>query len=215
MIDFNGYLAYYKFGFGNVNCDGNNSDMAELYLQKYFISEEEYRDRVLRLQETVFNINCEGLLQMVFRDSFQFIISPGDCLFIQEDFETLQSCLNSIGESYFYVIENQFTTITPKSPLPPILRMKFPIDISWEELNSGSFISEVLIKTFYKDYFIFGDYSYWGRYCASNYISSFDITGVIPEVTPLFRDKLLNTDMEHLECVDKYLPQVYKDRMVK
>ena len=76
----------------------------------------------------------------------------GGNLFVEEDFLQLQKAMQEVGEEYFVIIQHsqEFTDGEP------MFRMKFPVNITWEELTSGNYISAVLLEMSYNEYFVFG-----------------------------------------------------------
>ena len=106
-------------------------DIAQNYLSKYWIDQFEYEGKWKAIQDRIFINQDKGLPEMVFNDNYNLLAIRGGVLFEEADFRDLQACLLEIGEKNFVVIENTFG----KSNEVP-LRMKYPANITWEELMS-------------------------------------------------------------------------------
>ena len=112
-----------------------NRELAERFLQKYWLSESEYTDRWQRIQDQIF---CSGksLPDLIFRNRYKIIASRGGCLFLEDDFKNLQSCFTELGDRHFVVIEDNFGGKSQEASF----RIKFPSNITWEEMKSGNYI---------------------------------------------------------------------------
>jgi len=125
-------------------------------------------------------------------------------LFEKEDFEKLQKCLIDIGETHFVIIENTFG-----NHKKPFLRMKFPVNISWNELMNGNFISSILFEMFQNEYFVFSANDTWGKYAANDYEWPLDLIGFKEEYKTLF-GKIFKVSNEEEQEIFSWLPSVYK-----
>lgn len=156
---------------------------AEKYLTKYWLPQEEYREQVRAMQAVVFNSSVIEFPDFVFRDPFELIALRGGVLFVEEEFHILQECLFEIGDSHFYIVENN----PDNSFEEPQLRMKYPSNITWNELMNGNFISIVLFKWPIKEYYVFGSSGKWGKYAANDYEMPVDVYGFDNSHSQLFK----------------------------
>lgn len=182
-----------------------NRQVAEDYLERYWLSSGEYERRWKPVQDRIFTNQEVGLPQMVFAPGYQLIVSRGGCLFVQEEFTRLQECTRAISEQFLFVIENSFGGRVRE----PVFRLKFPTGISWGELTSGNFASAILLEMPHKEYFVFGETGTWGRYVANDYESPLEVLGYQREVATVFRSKFALSEAEERE-VAAVLPPVYK-----
>lgn len=173
----NDYYSIY-----DSNNVGINIDIAHQYLQNYFLSEEEYFKYWKPIQKKVFPYESIGIPTQMFSENYNLITSVGGVLFEKEDFELLQKCILEIGDRSIIIIQNDFTRRLEK----PILRMKYPSDITWEKIMSGSFISTVLFKMYANEYFVFSESGLWGKYSANDEEYPLDIVGVTPDLEFIF-----------------------------
>jgi hypothetical protein len=60
------------------------------------------------VQDRIFITQEAGLPEMVFGPEFQIRVTCGGCLFVPEEFLRLQECILSLGEDFFFLIENTF-----------------------------------------------------------------------------------------------------------
>lgn len=181
-----------------------NKYLAEKYLQKYWLEEQEYLKVWKPIQDTIFN-QGKSLPDFIYRPEFELIALRGGCLFAEEDFKQLQKAMQEIGDNHFVVIQHsqEFTKGEP------MFRMKFPVSIIWDELTSGNYISAVLLEMSYNEYFVFSESGKWGKYSANDYEYPMDIIGFKPEYGLIFK-KIFEQPSEEWEEIKEWLPERYK-----
>lgn len=201
------YKVYAQMHFSKLVAEPNwgNGELAEKYLQKYWLTEQEYLSTWKPLQENIF-IQGKNLPDIIYHPEFEIIALRGGCLFMEEDFLQLQKAMQEVGEEYFVIIQHSQDFTEGE----PMFRMKFPVNISWEELTSGNYISAVFLEMSYNEYFVFGSKGNWGKYSANDYEYPLDIIGFEPELTPVFKEQFKQTKEEQEE-VRAMLPQEYKE----
>jgi hypothetical protein len=182
-----------------------NKKLAEEYLQKYWLPEQEYLSVWKPMQDKVF-VQGKSLPNLIYHPEFEMIVANGGCLFVEEDFKQLQKAVQDVGEKYFAVVQN----IQEYTGGEPMFRLKFPVDITWKELTSGNYISAVLLEMSLNEYYVFGASGKWGKYSANDYERPIDIIGFKPEYSSLFRDKLKQSEEERQEIIE-WLPPNYKE----
>lgn len=201
------YLTHSHSSFTNLILEETwgNKDLAEKYLQKYWLEEQEYQKVWKPIQNTIFN-QGKSLPDLIYRPEFELIALRGGCLFTQEDFEQLQKAMQEVGDDHFVVIQNsqEFTEGEP------MFRMKFPVNTTWDELASGNYISAVLLEMSYNEYYVFSESGKWGKYSANDYEQPLDIIGFKPEYEPVFR-KGFEQPPEEWEEIKEWLPPKYKE----
>lgn len=210
MREFDNHLEYYKnYWFADFSSiipskNWGNVQQAESFLQKYWLSESEYLSFWKPIQNKIF-IQKEKLPNLIFLSGFKLIALKGGCLFMQEDFSQLQKVMKQVGDEYFVVIQHsqKFTQTEP------LFRMKFPADITWEELTSGNYISAVLLEMGLNQYYVFGSKSNWGKYSANDYLLPIDFLGFKPELYPIVKNYFKQTK-EEKEEIKNFLPEKYK-----
>ena len=182
-----------------------NRQVAENYLEHYWLFSAEYESTWKQVQERVFTNQAVGLPEMVFTSGYELQASRGGCLFVQEEFLRLQECAQAISEKSLFVIENTFGGRVKE----PIFRLKFPTGISWGELTSGNFASAILLEMPHKEYFVFGESGNWGKYIANDYRFPLDILGFKREVASVFGNKFRPSEAEERE-IAQFLPPAYR-----
>jgi hypothetical protein len=200
------YKVYPQMHFSKLvpEISWGNKELAEKYLQKYWLSEQEYLRTWKHTQDNIF-IQGKSLPDMIYHSEFQIMALRGGCLFVEEDFVQLQKAMRKVGEEYFVIIQHS-QDFTEGEPL---FRMKFPVDITWEELTSGNYISAVLLEMSYNEYFVFGSKGNWGKYAASDYENPLDIIGFKAELAGMFQEQFRQSKEEQEE-IREWLPQKYK-----
>lgn len=181
-----------------------NRELAEAFLQKYWLTERDYQRNWKPVQDKIFYPD-EGLPHMIYLPEFKIIPLRGGCLFVEEDFKQLQNSMQQVGDRNFVIIQNsqEFTEGEP------MFKMKFPVNITWDELVSGNYISAVLFEMSYNEYFVFGENGNWGKYAASDYEHPLDIIAFKPELSSFFQEHFRQWKEEQEE-IEGGLPQVYK-----
>lgn len=178
--------------------------LAREYLQKYWLAEQEYLSFWKSIQDKIF-VQGKGLPDLVYHPKFELIALRGGCLFLEEDFKQLQKAMQEVGDKYFVIIQHsqEFTDGEPT------FRMKFPVNITWEELISGNYISAVLFEMSYNEYFVFSETGSWGKYSANDYKYPLDIFGFKPNLAHIFQEYFRQPKEEQKE-MSEWLPQEYK-----
>ena len=200
------YINYWYGDFSKLVSESEWGDqkLAGEYLEKYWLAENEYQNVWKPIQDKTF-IQQKGLPDLIFPSNFEMIPLIGGCLFVKEDFEQLQNVIKNIGETHFVIIQNtqDFTEGEP------MFRMKFPIDVTWDEMITGNYISAVLFEMNYNEYFVFGASAKWGRYSATEYEYPLDIIGFDPKYNSIFKEQFNQTKKEKEE-IKSFLPPQYK-----
>lgn len=178
--------------------------IAQHYLDKYYLPEQEYLAEWKSLQDRIF-ISNEGLPELIFEADFNLLAIRGGTLFVKEDFENLQKCLVKLGDKNLIIIQNTFGD---DFEIPP-LRMKYPYDITWDEIMNGNFISTALFEMFHNEYFVYSESANWGKYSANDYEHPFDIIGFKPDFAGIFIDQFMQSKEEQDE-IREWLPPKYK-----
>jgi hypothetical protein len=178
--------------------------LAEEYLRKYWLAEQEYLSVWKPIQDKIF-VQGKSLPDLVYRPDFRMIALRGGCLFLKEDFKQLQRAMQEVGEDYFVIIQHSQDFTEGE----PMFRMKFPVNITWEELISGNYISAVLFEMSYNEYFVFSKSGSWGKYSANDYEYPLDIIGFKPELAHIFQEHF-SQPKEEREEIREWLPQEYK-----
>lgn len=200
------YANYWQADFSKLvpSEQWGNKKTAEEYMQKYWLPEEEYV-RVWRpIQNDIF-VQGKRLPNLIYNSQFEMIVLKGGCLFVQEDFIQLQKAMQKVGEQYFVVVQHsqEFTEDEP------MFRMKFPVNITWEELISGNYISAVLLEMSYNNYYVFGQNGKWGKYAATDNKFPLNFIGFRSELNHLFNDCIKQSEKEQEE-IRGWLPLEYR-----
>lgn len=192
---FSSLIPYEKWG---------NKLLAKTYLDKYWLSEQEYINDWKQVQNDIFYPHV-SLPELVFRTEFAITAAIGGCLFTEKSFKQIQNAMLDVGEEQFVIIQHsqEFTEGQP------MFRMKFPTTISWNELMSGNYISAVLFEMGYNEYYIFGKSGNWGKYSASDYEFPLDIIGYRPDFTSVFEKHFEQSQFE-IDQTRIWLPERYK-----
>lgn len=182
-----------------------NKEVALSYLERFSLSEEEYLRDWKGVQSCIFQNENIGLPEIVFKNPYSMLAIRGGVLFVKEDFERLQTCAKAAGDQNILVIQNDFS----QQLSGPLFKMKYPIDVSWDELMSGNFISSVIFEMFHNDYFIFGESATWGMYCANDYSPPLNIIGYKSDYSEIFK-KQFKRSKEEEEEIKEWLPPKYE-----
>lgn len=211
MTEFERHVEFYKLNYAHQHFSKlvpedkwGNEKFADEYLQKYWLSEQEYLSSWEPIQNKIF-IEGENLPNLIYHSEFEIIVTNGGCLFTKENFLQLQKTIRNVGEKYFVVVQSgqEYTKGEPK------FRMKFPVSITWEELTSGNYISAVLLEMSFNEYYVFGSSGKWGKYSATDYLRSLDIIGFKPELASVFQENFKQSK-EKREEIQKWIPENYR-----
>ncbi|NMC37143.1 MAG: hypothetical protein GYA41_02335 [Bacteroidales bacterium] len=184
-------------------------DLTKNYLQKYWLTEDEYLNKWKSIQTLIFSLS-EVFPKMVFNSGIELLLLKGGLLFVKNEFETLRKCLRTTNDKYFIIIED-FDELKPPHESGPLIRLKYPVDVTWEEINIGDGLSYELYQRPIRNYFVFGDSGNWGKYVANDYKYPLDIFGFQKEYASLFITNFKMTKKEEQEIKD-WIPLDYKAR---
>lgn len=200
------YCVYSHSSFSNLLPSENWGDkkLAEEFLKKFWLPEQEYLIVWEPIQNKIF-VQGKSLHDLIYQAEFEIIALRGGCLFMEEDFRQLQKAMQEVGDEYFVIIQHSQDFTEGE----PMFRMKFPVNITWEELISGNYISAVLLEMSYNEYFVFGSKGNWGKYSANEYENPLDIIGFKPELAHIFQEHFKQSK-EEKEEIRELLPQEYK-----
>lgn len=198
MMDYEKQLNFYV--------EDESREQTASYFEKYWLNREEYMEKWLPIQNTIYDGAGNLFPDVKFKSNFEIIALRGGAIFIEEHFALLQQCLQIIGDSYFVIVENA-DEYSPHHG-QPILRFKYPANITWNELTSGGYVSEELFEAPFKEYFVFGNTGTWGKYVANDYVYPLDIIGFQKEYSEVFRERF--ESLIEPEVISKWLPSTYK-----
>ncbi len=203
--------------------DWGDKRLVKNYMRKYWLTDSSYQNNWKFLHESIFSLS-KKLPDMIFKKDFEFISLCGGGTFLQKDFGQLMSCLKKLGERNFLVIQD--TSEMPsfyrrrndtwfQIPAKYALKMKYPVNISWDELMSGHFISAILFEFYPAHHYVFGDSGQWGMYAAHEYINieidpagtPIRIIGFNPKYRKIFRESFGIPDGDYCETLDWMIPK--------
>ncbi len=184
-----------------------NRKVAEDYLDKYWLPRAEYKAFWKSIQDNIFIYQKTGLPDLGFREGLKILPIRGGIMFEEESFRRLQLSLKYTGDRFFVIIQT-FYEKSKWGELTPFM-LKYPANITWEELKSGNYISAVLFDFPANEYFIFGDSGKWGEYVASDYIHPLNILAFREEYASIFRENF-KVSQEEWEKILKWLPDNYE-----
>jgi hypothetical protein len=181
---------------------------ARVFMDKYWLPCEEYLNRWKPKEEQLF-LSGKTLPGMVFQGDFRIIAIRGGSLFAKEDFEMLQRALLMIGETDIVIVQCG----QEYHPGEPMFRMKFPVNILYEELMLGNYISAVLFEMSFNDYYVYGSKGTWAKYVATDFTYDLDLIAVHPTQASNFV-KQFDPIRLAWNDLERWLPLTYRDRMV-
>lgn len=164
---------------------------AKQYLEKYWLDKKELTEVWLKIKNRIFNKDFRQLPDPVINKDFDVIILKGGIVLYDKEFELLQSCMKTIGDKYFIILEDYDENNPPHSSGPPY-RLKYPIDITWQEMTGKDDPYSVPFGVFFRpirNFFVFGDSGTWGIYEGSDYYPPLSIIGFVKKYSGLFHDK--------------------------
>ena len=227
LTDLGNHDSWEVFHLSVTNRGQGNQELAKQYLKKYWLTSVTYKNEWAAIHHSIFDVN-KKLPDMIFKQNFNFISLLGGVMFEAEDFEQFRSCIKKLGEKDFVIIEKE--AITKWHPSHAAFRMRYPINIEWNELMSGDFVSVSLFEKDENDYYIFGKNELWGMYVANNFFDSspeapgnpIRIIGFHPKYRDVFRIAFKIPEGAYCENLDhipekerpnlnKWTPKRYKE----
>jgi hypothetical protein len=198
------------------------------YLEKYWLQKVEYEKTGLPIKNTIFKGNFKSF-PTIFKDDFETIVEIGGSVVNDEKYYTqMQSCMKLSGDNYFVLVqdldENTAIDLPPSANVidwPPA-RFKYPIDVSYEEILSGEFVSEERIQMGDIDYFVYGDSGNWGIYAGDDLLCPLHIIGFKKQFSELFQSHFpippedvetithwLEKDISHINKLKNNRPEIF------
>lgn len=159
IIEFQNQLTAYSFP--------ESTEDTLVYLEKYWLQEQEYLSIWKEVQSTIFNLDLK-FPEMIINSGFKLLPRQGGLLFEQEEFELLKECIKESKDNSLFIIED-YNELNPPHESGPLLRFKYPVDLTWNEINVGEGISYELFQRPVRNYFVFGDSGKWGKYVANDF----------------------------------------------
>lgn len=202
---------YYSVYFTHCDEKWGDIEKAERYLEKYWLTKSEYEGYWEKIQKGIFTKMNDKFPNISFDNNYNIIILKGGGLFCREEFEIFQNCIKKVNDDHFVIIENKFTDYFDEDS-PPFM-MKYPTNITWEELLSGNFISTVLFFLPEKEYFVFGNSASWAKYTTNDYKYPLDILAFKSEYSNIFMNKFI-LSKEEKNDIKRWLPPEYKKYLI-
>lgn len=181
------------------------------YLEKFFIGYEELYETYMPKIEKLSLPQRDSLKRHhtdpIFQEGFSYTIKEGGYPLDDVLWDRYCNVSRELGGSEIIVVEHLFenSTLSKKA-----LRLRFPVDTSWETVLSGNVFSVPLCWTDYYPFYIFDDTGEWGVFFSAEYwFFAFDFIGFRPEHESVFRKYFRQTprDMEIMAHKDvKNLP---------
>lgn len=186
----------------NVTNRKVDKNKARIFLDKYLFDEDEYFSKWKKIEDIIFQNKEIGLPKKIIKNEYSYFFGRGGVLFDERDFNFLQECILRIGDKNLIIVQNDFG----EKMESPILRMKFPADISWRELMSGNFISSFLFEMPFNEYFVYSESGLWGKYAANDYDFPLDVVGYKSEIGYAF-EKYKRISEEDTEDILEWIPK--------
>lgn len=188
----------------------SDKQAARRYMDTYWLDDTEYRAIWKPLQDLIFVENALPE-QRVFKDGFNMVPLRAGCIFWEEYFNRFSSLLTEIQETSFAIIQ----TLNDINKETPLMRFRYQWPISWGEINSGSYISDLMLRGLINDYCLIGHSGQWGRYKSNDATDlPWDLYFCKPELTPLFKKHLVPPD-EDMEVLLSWLTEEYRELALK
>lgn len=177
------------------------------YLEKYWLQEQEYLSTWKEVQSSIFILDLK-FPEMIINPEFRFFPRQGGLLFEQEEFELLKECTKESKDKSLFIIED-YNEFSPPHESGPLLRFKYPINLTWSEINAGEGISYELFQRPVRNYFVFGDSGKWGKYVANDFDIPAEIYCFKKELELFFKQKFKIEDEEDIG-LKELMPEYFK-----
>lgn len=162
------------------------------FLEQFWLNWDEYVGAWLPVERQIFRCDATLFPDLMFQERFQLVPLKGGVIFTEEDFGLLQRCMIEMGNKEFVIVQNPdscsdtYYTSQKLSKRDPILRFKFPVNVSWDVLMSGGHLSDELFVFPRPEYFVYADSGTWGKYVANEFVDALDIIGFEESYSPIF-----------------------------
>ena len=190
--------VYYEEMFGSsVSKNNHGFSHASKFLSDFALSTDEYLQECAPKMQKVFKPVgvaefkiCTSPVNMLFQPGYETTLLISSPLFMEDTYHLIQKICQACGDRFLYIVEDGAEDTA--------FQLKIPVTTSWEQLQSGGFISTVLFNMPYNNYRIFGDSCNWGRWCDyENSWADYEIFGSkleIPEIKDYIKEMALSSD---------------------
>lgn len=187
----------------------DDAELTAIFFEKYWLYSSDILHQWGAIQEQIFFDKSIDVPNQVFHPEYKLLPMVGGILFGKKDFELLKDCMRFSGDKEFVIVENYDENNPPHKSGPP-LRFKFPVDINWEELNNGGYISIELFGMPHKNYYVFGDTGNWGKYTASDNDKPIEIIGCKESCLNYFKETFKEYAGDY-NRIFEFLPEAYQN----
>lgn len=190
-----------------------DDNIAENYMKKYWLSNDEYEKKWKKKQEVMFINPFQGIPDIFFNSDYQVIIRRGGGIFSREGYTQFINTLEELGNNSFVIIENTFNNLMER----PRIQLKFSIKDSWEDINSGNYISEMIFDSCYGDYFVIANSGNFGKYAANECKDPTQLPiyliGVKNNLNCMLKEYSISP-IEKKEIINNWIPESYKNKII-
>lgn len=149
--------VYYEEMFGSsVTKSSDGFSHASKFLSDFALSTDEYLQECAPKMQKVFKPVgvaefkiCTSPVNMLFQPDYETTLLISSPLFMEDTYHLIQKICQACGDRFLYIVEDSVEDTA--------FQLKIPVTTSWEQLQSGGFISTVLFNMPYNNYRIFGD----------------------------------------------------------
>ncbi len=164
---YSGDFFRFMFGYNTIDEKKSYSDGKE-FLEKYSIDSIAFQNECKPIMKQVFKMDEKQKYDMetmpidaLFYPDYCFFTYFSSHIFSKEDFLLIKDICRKYNEKFIYIIEREGCEDYPEAAF----KLKIPVDISWESLNEGGCITDVIFHFMQNDYYVFGDSGCWGKWC--------------------------------------------------
>ncbi|MBV7440105.1 hypothetical protein KRX57_01590 [Weeksellaceae bacterium TAE3-ERU29] len=173
------------------------------YLQKHWLSREEYIQEWLPFKDIIFNNTFKCFPDMVFNKSYVLRPLFSGAVLIEEDYSAYLKILKYFNQTEYVIIRDSVD----------YMGFKFNVNESWNDIfnpNSNFLMSELFC--FADNFYLFDKSGCWGKYSSNDDSDFIDIIGFLPKFIHIFRENLIISD-EDKEIIMTELPE-YKELII-
>ena len=152
----------------------------------------------------ILNSYFRNLRDRVFKEDFDFIVTPGSTFLRKQELELLQSCMKITEDKYFIAIEDVEVNPMQNVRYWFAVAFRFPSNVSNEDIMSGGWLSWDVFNRPIRNFRVFGDSGRWGVYSEYDYEMPLVIIRFHSDYSYLFHSKII---VPTEDAPEEYVPE--------
>ena len=107
-----------------------------------------------------FDINVMSMAEII-EEGFEYFSYYSAPLFWKESYKLILKICTKYGDKNIFIVEEECC----EKDSEVAFKIKIPVNLPWEKVSKGGYITDVLFNRSNCNYYVFGDSGMWGKWC--------------------------------------------------